>query len=312
MSDTVDFSAIAANVTERLESASDTPAAEAVDTPDVPAVPDQGSDGGDLGGSSLTAPQEPPADPPAPADDAEPDVFDDEKVQSFDRDYVTKLRGKEARYRTELRETQEQWKPWQETLAALNPEEQGLARELVASILQGDLARATEIIGRDALAEALGAPAVPDSAAGAPADPNDAPLTRAEAERMWAEREAAQAKERELAEVFEHAEKLGYNPKSEPGTPEFGRWTMLVQHAQAAGSLEAGHKALQAAEAAERQRIIDEYVASRSPGSPAPAAPAGAAAREPDGAWLEKGGNPLNAATRRAMDRLAGDRSQVG
>lgn len=296
MSD-VDFGAIAAQVTERFngEDAAAAAAPEPIETPaEAPAV------------ETTETTEAPAAEAPA-----EVDAFDDEGVTSFDRDYVSKLRGEAADHRTKLREEQERWAEWNKTLDGLDADQQGLARELVSSILEGNLTRAVEIIGPDELAKVLNV--TPEQVADAvEAEGADAPLTRADLDRELAEREAKQQTEREIKAVFDEAKKLGYNPEAKRGTAEFGRWVMLVQHATAAGSVEAGHKALEAAEAAERQRVIDEYVASRNPGSPAPAGASGAAAREPEGAWLEKEGNPLQAAMRRAMDRVGGDHSQLG
>ena len=286
----VDFGAIAENVTARLN-ADDAPAPEAepVDTPE-PAV--------------EVAPQ---------AEAADADVFDDEKVQTFDRDYVSKLREKEARYRTERNEERERWAEWNKTLDGLDTDQQGLARELVGAILQGDLARAADIIGPDELAKVLsGETSVADAAA---VDPpaGEAPLTQADFDRMYAEKERAREDAAAVTAVYEQARTLGYNPDAKPGSAEYGQWVMLVQYAQAnGGDLDAGHNALKSVEDARRQSIIDEFVASRSNGSPAPAPSAGSASREKEGAWLEKEGNPLNAAQKRAMERVAGNRPQVG
>ena len=295
MSD-VDFGAIAAAVTDRFNGED----AATVDTiPDV--TPDQIE--------TPAAPEVGVAETPAEA--PEVDAFDDEGVTTFDRDYVKRLRDKEARYRTELREAQERWGDWDKTLDGLDDEQRGLARDLVSAILEGDVARAADIIGPDELAKVLGV--TPAAVAEQVAEQTeDAPLTRADLQRELEEREAKQQTEREIKAVYDEAKKLGYNPDAKAGTPEFGKWVMLVQHAQAAGGIEAGHKAMEAAEAAERQRVIDEYVASRNAGSPAPGGAAGAASREPEGAWLEQDGNPLNNAMRRAMERVGGDRSQIG
>lgn len=285
---TVDFGAIAEAVTNRMEGGDASPPEAAPE-----AAPE-----------TIAPIAETPEVP------AEVDAFDDEKVQTFDRDYVTRLREEAARYRTEHREAQERWAEWDKTLDGLEPDQQGLARELVGAILQGDLARAAEIIGPDELAKVLNG-----TAEAAPVEPSpaDAPLTRAEFDQLLAEREQARRDAEAIESVYATARTLGYNPDAKPGDPALAEWATVIQYAQAnGGNLEAGHKAYEAAKAAERQRIIDEFVASRSPGSPAPPAPGGPASREPDGAWLEKGGNPLNAAASRAMQRFAGDRTQVG
>ena len=299
----VDWSAIASGALDKIVAADAADAADgAVATPE-PGVP--------LSAPEATAPA-PVADTPAAAEaEAAADLYDDDKVQQFDREYVTKLREKEDRYRRERNEARERWAEWDKTLDGLDLDQQGLARELVASILQGDLERAAEIIGRDQLAEVLGAAQAAPAATAEPA-PGEAPLTRADLEREFAEREKAREAQQQMDAVLSQAKGLGYNPDAKPGSPDFGRWVMVVQYAQAnGGNLEAGHKALEAAEQAERQRIIDEFVSSRSNGSPAPAAGSGAAAREPADAWLEQAGNPLELAKRRALQRANEDHAQV-
>lgn len=292
MSDDVDFGAIASEVTAKLEGAID-PAPVAVEPDPVPAV------------EVAAVPDASVTPEPAPATEVDP--YDDEGVQTFSRGYVKRIREREEKARTERSEAQQRWDQWNQAVEGWDDEQQGLARDLLVAIREGDMAKVVGILGPDALAEAMAPGTQPQ-----PTEPEDRPLTKAEFERELAEREAAKEKEANIRAVYSQAKTLGYDPEAKPGTEAFGRWVMLVQYAQAAGGIEEGHKQLEAVRAAERQRYIDEFVSSRSNGSPAPAGNSGAASRDPEDAWLEKSGNPLEAAKRRAMERVSAERTQVG
>jgi hypothetical protein len=204
-----------------------------------------------------------------PADTSTTDLFDDPKVESFDRAYVEKLRKEAADRRTALREAEERWKDWNESLDGLDDDQRAAARELVTAAKSGDaLSMLTIAFGEEKAAEIMAG-----INAEQPAAPPAETLTRAELERVLAERDAQAAREAQIKAVESSAKDLGYDPKAGPGTPERLAYIELIEVARhrADGDFAKAHAMIEADRAAKTQKAIDDSVASKANGSPAAA-----------------------------------------
>lgn len=244
----VDWDAIAASATAR----DDAP-------PDVPAAPE-------------AIPEAPAPVVDTPSTEATTDLFDDPKVESFDRGYVEKLRKEAADRRTALRDSEERWKDWQEELDGLDDDQRGAARELVKAAKGGDaLAMLTIAFGEEqakSILAGMGEDAEPPPVA-PPADV----LTRADLERLLSERDAKAAQAEQVKAIESEAKALGYDPVAPQGTQERIDYVQLIEVARfrTDGDFAKAHEMIQSDRAAATQKIIADYIASKAPGSPAAA-----------------------------------------
>lgn len=224
---------------------------------------------------------------PAPTDAPQPlsSAFDeqgasdpfDSGAETFDRSYVEKLRHEAASRRTKQRELEEQWKPWQEALDGYEPDDKAAVLNLAKSLKEDPDAAAAMMrryLGLDDEEAPAGAPEVTSAAAEQAAQY----LTAADLDRLLQEREQRAQQEAQVKAINDEAKGLGYDPAAERGTAEHRRYVQLVYVANhtTGGDLAKAHEALEA----ERQAVIDQYVAAReaaADGAPTPPRAGGAA-----------------------------------
>lgn len=226
-----------------------------VATPDAPPQPDAP----DPSPSSVHSP------PPAPDDGGDPfaDLPDDQAV--FDRGYVDKLRREGARYRTEAKSTADQLSTYDDVFSVYDPADRDvwldLARTWVNDPVQA--ANVMQQIATSVLNEGgdVGAEPAPEPAAG-----DDGPLTaEGVREMMQAELAEREAKAREAAEVeniYSEMRDAGFDPKSRDGFS-----ILWMANNETGGDIA---KAIEQFKA-DRQKVIDEYVAGRTNGATTPA-----------------------------------------
>lgn len=232
MSDTAD--AGNAGTTTTAETAppegAETPATPAPDTPDAAAVAAAQA----AAASGATAEAEAEADP-----------FDNPDATTFPREYVEKLRQEAAKHRTEAAPFKEAFDGFAEPEVKFFVDlAQGLKGDdaSVEAAAQRMLTTAQSILGID--------PNAPKD--GDAPDPN-APLTRADLDKIEAERTAKAQEAAAVAAVEAEAKELGY---ADPKSADYAdlMWRAVNTHK---GDLKAAHEA----RAAERQGIIDSYLA---------------------------------------------------
>jgi hypothetical protein len=177
-----------------------------------------------------------------PAEEPEPEG---EKPEVFDRDYVEKLRDQAAGYRVQAKEFHEAFEGYDEAATAKFLD---LAKGLNDETRHEDVAREFLTIGKRILTS-LGKEVGDDFST---PDPNR-PLTLAELEK----REAAQAEERQMAEIVEKLDQeitgLGYTT----GSPDHYALMRLANDRED-GSIEKAHEALQEW----KKGIINEWASS--------------------------------------------------
>ncbi len=227
-------------------------------------------------GTDVAAAAEAAATPPTPAPVEQADPFDGGQ-QTFDRAYVEKLRNEAASNRVKAREAEEKVTRYSR-FDGIDDNDLTVFGELADRYKKGDLEGAAEwardIAGqlspaeRGAVAEATGAAST------------DTPLTRAEFDRLMAEREQEITISQSQADLDREAAALGYGPDS--------IYYLPLMKAASDGFAKTGTVDLKAAATqieAERQRVVEAYLAdkandaSRSPA----AAPAGGGATSPQG-----------------------------
>lgn len=206
----------------------------------------------------------PPAEPgtPAPSSAAPVDPFDDPATDHFPRTYVENLRRESQGYREKFvpyRDAFEGYDDadrdvWLQAVRGFRDDPVGVARwmrEQADAILAGD--------GQQQPAQGAGA------GAGADADAADRPVTVADLERFYADRERAQAEaqveaDRQKAEaeaataIRTEAEQLGYKPD----TRAF-RFLLNAAFHEFGGDLKAAHAALEA----DKKGHVDSFLAGR-------------------------------------------------
>jgi hypothetical protein len=211
----------------------------------------------------------PPAAPEAPTASAAPDAGADpfeSGAESFPRAYVEKLRQEAADRRTAA-------KPYEEAFSAYGQEERAVWLQ-IAKLTVEDPAAAKEVM--DSLFSSMLADEAPEE----PTSEDDRPLTRKELEQWSKDQEAAKQEAAAVSAVEKEAEALGYKQ---------GDWNYfaLLKRAMSdhGGDLAAAHAAFEA----DKQKVIDEYVAGKQesgakwpagmPGGAAPADATGGAPR---------------------------------
>lgn len=198
-------------------SAPDTGAGTAADVVDASPSVDTGGGAADAGVSTPTAPAGTDQD-------------------TFDRAYVEKLRQESAGYRTRA-------KTYDEAFDGFDDDSRevflGLAKDLVNS--PEAAARRMIEVSRQLLGDDF------DSALTGPPPA----LTREDAERLWAEKEAARGQEDAIRAVQNEARELGYKDD----TPDMSELFWFASN-QTGGDLKAAHEKVEA----RKQAAIDEYL----------------------------------------------------
>lgn len=158
---------------------------------------------------------------------------------TFDRAYVEKLRQESASYRTRA-------KTYDEAFDGFDDDSRevflGLARDLVNS--PESAARRMIEVSRQLLGDEF------DSALTGPPPA----LTREDAERLWAEKEAARGQEEAIRAVQNEARELGYKDD----TPDMSELFWFASN-QTGGDLKAAHELVEA----RKQATIDQYLESK-------------------------------------------------
>lgn len=177
---------------------------------------------------------EPAAEPAAP----EVDPFDDTATDKFDRSYVEKLRAENAKHRTAA-------KSYSDVFERFDEPSRDVLLDLARTIADDPAAGAARMKELAALLE--GTPAAEPEP-----DPNaDKPLTRAEYDKIEADKATKAADAAEQAKIGAEVEGLGYTL----GTREHFTLLWEASHNHK-GDLPAAHKALEA----ERQGNIDAFL----------------------------------------------------
>lgn len=224
---------------------------------------------------------------------AEPDAFP--------KDYVQKLRGSGAKYRTELRDAQAKlaeleplagafdgWEPeqaqgWQTFLHQAQADPEGAIGALMREGFGLDRDGATALL--DTIFEAGGETApTPTAPTGDPNDPNRV-LTFAEFQALQAEADQNRHLQEEMGSIQTEAQKLGYDPNAQTGTPGEFRYARLLHLAASStnGDLSKAHDALVAEEAALVKDSLAR-MATEADGSPVPTGANGGPGESTDGA----------------------------
>lgn len=202
---------------------------------------------------------ETPAAAPAAAPAADP--FDTPEVETFDRKYVTGLREENAKHRTAVKRYEEAFKGW-------TPEDQDVWLETVGLASQSPavaadrLRQIADLLHKGATVEQ----AVEQVAEGAAAEEPKF-LTQAELDAQLAEREQNRLVEQHVVAIKKQAAELGY----EEGTAAYHNLLWRATN-ETGNDLAKAHEAIEA----ERQAVIDAYVAAKA--AEAEANPLGAGA----------------------------------
>ena len=213
----------------------------------------------------VEAPESAPVDAPAEAPVAEaaepvtgfavePSIDGDlpDGVDKFDRNYVTKIREEAAKYRTS-------YTPFKEAFDGYDEGDRDAILSLARELQENPDAAARRMLEAS---RSIAGDRFDDWLNG---DVDPGYLTEQQLEARLAEREEKQRTEAEVAAIQKEAVNLGY----QENTADHAKLFWLAAN-QTQGDLKAAHEALQA----ERQTIIDEYVASlREKGERFPATP---------------------------------------
>lgn len=200
---------------------------------------------------TLDAPSD-EAPAPDPAPDTEQAPAAEDKPETFDREYVEKLRHEAAGRRTAI-------KPYEEAFGAFDEESRATYLRLAADIGSGDAARQREAAAQfEAIAQKIKGAETPVTPSGEP-DPDQQPLTKAEWKALQAEQNEKDNLDRLVGEIEAEAKSAGI----EPNTPRYASYLFIMQQPDVAGD---HTKALAALEAQEQQ-TIDRYAASVASGS---------------------------------------------
>lgn len=181
--------------------------------------------------------------------------------------YVTELRQESAGYR-------DRFKPFRDAFEGYEDADRDIWLEAARTFSEDPVAVATWMREQaDAILSTTG-PGDQDQTTDGESEPSDQPLTRADLDRYFAERERAEAERRADAEraaenerITAEAKELGY----QPNTPQYAALLYAAVH-QTNGDLAAAHEALEAdtkarLEAALNARAAD---AKKTPKTPPP------------------------------------------
>lgn len=201
--------------------------------------------------SAFAAPETtPPADPAPAAPPAAPAVAETPAAppaepDSFPRSYVEELRRESAGYRQRA-------KPYDDVFGTLDDDSRSYLLELNQALVAGDTDRARALW--DGIFAEPGTPAAPQAPAAPVLDQSAGYLTAADLTRILDERERRAAEQAAVKSIEDEAGSLGYSTDS-------ADYVQLLWTANNVtnGDIAAAHAHLQA----ERQKIIDAYIASR-------------------------------------------------
>lgn len=201
----------------------------------------------------------PPADPPAapPADSGgDTDPFDDPAHDKFDRPYVEKLRREAAERRTAL-------KQYEDTFSPYSDPERDVWKQLIAATAQ-DPSKGAEmmldlhhrLLGTGDYAEEGPDPsATPGDGKSKLDEDLDRPLTKREMEAYLEDRARKSTEDQAVKAVTDEAVALGYTPKTH-------QYVALLRRAldDHSGDIKAAHAAFEA----DKQKVIDTFIAEQT------------------------------------------------
>lgn len=226
----------------------------------------------DTAPAEQAALEAPPSSSAPPAPEAAPDPYDDPDTDRFDRPYVEKLRQESAKHRTA-------YQPYRDAFDGYDDASREFLLDLARDLKSDDPAVRAEAGKRmRAVGEKL-SPAEQAALEGEEAPPvevEDKPLTRAELDAIFKEREAIEQQDREVRAVYDEAESLGYKQD----TRELADLLYIATH-ETKGDLKAAHDL----RLKSVQSVVDDFVrqqqeasgelpvVSTAGGAPAPSAP---------------------------------------
>lgn len=245
-------------------------------------APDAGADAGGASTEPVVA-TEPTGAPDDPFDTG---------AESFERAYVERIRGEAAEHRTKL-------KPYEEALGGFNDDERQAILDM-AKLLGTDPAKAADWMEQVVKGIRGDQPPAPEVAP-APVG-GDQPLTRADLDAIFGQREAAERDRQVMQEVYAELNKVGLDPESkDPVAAAEAIVVMKVAAEVTAGDIAAAHKLVIEDR---KQAIIDEFVASKSKDAKTPGA--GPIGGTPSGERQRPAGmTPLEWSKAQTLERLA-------
>lgn len=176
---------------------------------------------------------------------SEPDPFENTAVETFDRSYVEKLRNEAAAHRTKAKSYEQAFEGWDEG-------DQQVWLETV------QLARLDPKAGAERLrqiTELLAGGATPQEAADQVDGKEPEYLTKEEVDRLLQERDEKAHIDAQVQKIAAKAESLGY----EKDSPSYTQLLVLARDVYK-GDLDKAHEAIKA----ERQKVIDDYLAEKA------------------------------------------------
>lgn len=170
-------------------------------------------------------------------------------ADSFDRQYVEKLRKESASYRTKAKE----YEPLAQAFEGYGDEDRAVWQEAMRRF-QEDPKQGAEYL--DSIAKAVLAEYQEQADADAQpiTDDQDRPLTRAEYQQLRDAEKAQAAQEAEVARIESEAKELGYDSASDEYT-----YLLTIASRLPSGSLQEAHAKIEAA----YQAKIDAYLAAK-------------------------------------------------
>jgi len=202
--------------------------------------------------STESAADAPATEAPAAAPATEQAPATEAPQESFDREYVEKLRHEAAGRRTAL-------KPYEEAFGAFDEQSRETYLRLAADIGSGDAKRQREAAAQfEAIAQKIKGAETPVTPQGEP-DPDQQPMTRAEWKALQSEQSEKENLDRLVGEIEAEAKAAGI----EPNTARYASYLFIMQQPDVAGD---HGKALAALEAQE-QSTIDRYAANVASGA---------------------------------------------
>lgn len=208
------------------------------------------NDGRTIGPEPVAAPETPPeATIPEPAPEPEAESTP-EQVETFDREYVEKLRKENAQWRTRARD-------YEDTFGELDDEIRNGWLELIRTANSGD-PEAMQMLG-----QALGfvGDEEPQPTGDFLTREEAARIAREQAEAVWAQGSAEQQQQQAVRDVETQAKSLGYDN----GTPEYIELLYFANSIDPE-SLNPGENLLEAADRQVkeyRQQQYDAWIASK-------------------------------------------------
>lgn len=193
-----------------------------------------------------------PAGEPAETPDVDPnDTFNDPQVDTFNREYVEKLRKESAGYRTKNKEYEEKVTKYEQGFDGWTPEDQDYWIDTISKVGKGD---PDGIKRLDDILKAV-SPKSPET------KPDEEPavskkfLTADDLQKALAAKDEEHRQSEHVKAISQQAKELGYDENE----PEYVT-LMVVAKDDFNGDIQKAHEKLQAG----KQKIIDDYIAEKA------------------------------------------------